>query len=175
MNAEAYGVWTADAERVTGYEMLGSSRSMFANMVSYCFDFKGLHCDSHIARWRGSATVIRTTLKVNGKAWNLTPNQKTRKPVVIEICMSDCVPDTYHGAKFHCDPIREFCFSPAVAYRKFTRLLVWVLPTHYLKGPLCPFSCSIRQKTSFRATMCLLGSSDNEILHLTPFSAKKRK
>jgi len=44
--SEAHDAWTADAERVTGYEMTGCTRSMFANRLSYFFDFRGLYFDS---------------------------------------------------------------------------------------------------------------------------------
>jgi len=42
--SEAHDAWTADGERVTGYEMTGCTRSMFANRLSYFFDFRGLCC-----------------------------------------------------------------------------------------------------------------------------------
>jgi len=42
--SEAHDAWTADAERVTGYEMTGCTRSMFANRLSYFFDFRGVYC-----------------------------------------------------------------------------------------------------------------------------------
>lgn len=49
--SEAHDAWTADAERVTGYEMTGCTRSMFANRLSYFFDFKGIccACDCYVA------------------------------------------------------------------------------------------------------------------------------
>jgi len=42
--SESHDAWTADADRVTGYEMTGCTRSMFANRLSYFFDFKGVYC-----------------------------------------------------------------------------------------------------------------------------------
>jgi len=39
--SESHDAWTADADRVTGYEMTGCTRSMFANRLSYFFDFRG--------------------------------------------------------------------------------------------------------------------------------------
>jgi len=44
--SEAHDAWTADADRVTGYEMTGCTRSMFANRLSYFFDFRGSCFDS---------------------------------------------------------------------------------------------------------------------------------
>ena len=40
--SEVHDAWTADADKVTGYEMTGCTRSMFANRLSYFFDFKGM-------------------------------------------------------------------------------------------------------------------------------------
>jgi len=40
--SESHDAWTADGEKVTGYEMTGCTRSMFANRLSYFFDFRGL-------------------------------------------------------------------------------------------------------------------------------------
>lgn len=42
--SEPHDAWTADAELVTGYEMTGCTRSMFANRLSYFFDFRGTLC-----------------------------------------------------------------------------------------------------------------------------------
>jgi len=44
--SEAYDAWTAaDSDQLTGYEITGCSRAMFANRLSYFFDFRGLYCD----------------------------------------------------------------------------------------------------------------------------------
>ena len=43
--SEAHEAWGADPQRVSGYELTGCVRSMFANRLSYFFDFKGLHND----------------------------------------------------------------------------------------------------------------------------------
>ena len=40
--SESHEAWTMDVEKITGYEMTGCTRSMFANRVSYTFDFKGI-------------------------------------------------------------------------------------------------------------------------------------
>lgn len=39
--SEAYDVWAADADKVTGYELPGSARTMLANRLSFFLDFKG--------------------------------------------------------------------------------------------------------------------------------------
>ena len=40
--SESHDVWSMDVESQVGYEMTGCNRSMFANRISYFFDFKGL-------------------------------------------------------------------------------------------------------------------------------------
>ena len=46
MASESHDAWSAtDADRVTGYEIPGCARSMFANRLTYFFDFKGLSCN----------------------------------------------------------------------------------------------------------------------------------
>jgi len=42
--SESHDAWIADGEKVTGYELTGCCRSMFANRLSYFFDFRGLYC-----------------------------------------------------------------------------------------------------------------------------------
>jgi fatty acid synthase len=39
--SESHDVWSNDVEKLVGYEMTGCTRSMFANRLSYFFDFKG--------------------------------------------------------------------------------------------------------------------------------------
>lgn len=39
--SESHEAWSSDIEHLSGYEMTGCTRSMFANRVSYFFDFKG--------------------------------------------------------------------------------------------------------------------------------------
>ncbi|XP_039306266.1 fatty acid synthase-like [Solenopsis invicta] len=39
--SESYEFWMRDSEDINGYSMLGSSKSMFANRVSFSFDFTG--------------------------------------------------------------------------------------------------------------------------------------
>ena len=39
--SEAHEAWALDLETIVGYEMTGCTRSMFANRLSYFFDFKG--------------------------------------------------------------------------------------------------------------------------------------
>ena len=39
--SESHEAWVGDLETVGGYEMTGCTRSMFANRLSYFFDFKG--------------------------------------------------------------------------------------------------------------------------------------
>jgi fatty acid synthase len=38
---EAHGVWLADMPAISGYEQTGCSMSMFANRLSWWFDFRG--------------------------------------------------------------------------------------------------------------------------------------
>ncbi len=40
--SESHEAWSYDAQDVVGYEMTGCTRSMFANRLSYYFDFKGM-------------------------------------------------------------------------------------------------------------------------------------
>lgn len=40
-SSESHEAWTNDVETVVGYEMTGCTRSMFANRLSFFFDFKG--------------------------------------------------------------------------------------------------------------------------------------
>lgn len=39
--SESHEAWSSDVDKLTGYEMTGCTRSMFANRLSYFFDFKG--------------------------------------------------------------------------------------------------------------------------------------
>ena len=39
--SEAHDIWGLCPEKIVGYEVTGCTRSMFANRISYCFDFKG--------------------------------------------------------------------------------------------------------------------------------------
>ena len=39
--SESHDAWSGDPENIVGYEMTGCTRSMFANRISYFFDFKG--------------------------------------------------------------------------------------------------------------------------------------
>ncbi|ELU07161.1 hypothetical protein CAPTEDRAFT_216526 [Capitella teleta] len=39
--SECHEVWSNDPEKITGYELTGCARSMFANRLSFFFDFKG--------------------------------------------------------------------------------------------------------------------------------------
>lgn len=43
-DSEMLRYWTADADRVTGYSATGCYRTMFANRISFAFDFKGPSC-----------------------------------------------------------------------------------------------------------------------------------
>jgi len=48
--------------------------------------------------------------------------------MVTKICVGHYVPDTCHYAKFHYDPMSEFCPPPhmqSCLYRVFIRLLFW--------------------------------------------------
>ena len=42
MAADAYEAWSANADKVSGYETINGARSMLANRLSYFFDFNGL-------------------------------------------------------------------------------------------------------------------------------------
>lgn len=39
--SEAHDAWSCDPEKTVGYSMTGCTRSMFANRLSFYFDFKG--------------------------------------------------------------------------------------------------------------------------------------
>ena len=39
--SESHEAWSTDTEKIVGYEMTGCQRSMFANRISFTFDFKG--------------------------------------------------------------------------------------------------------------------------------------
>jgi fatty acid synthase len=39
--SESHDAWTYDPEKTVGYSMTGCTRSMFANRLSFFFDFKG--------------------------------------------------------------------------------------------------------------------------------------
>lgn len=39
--SESHEAWSTDPEKIVGYEMTGCTRSMFANRLSFFFDFKG--------------------------------------------------------------------------------------------------------------------------------------
>lgn len=43
-DSEMLNYWVADADRVTGYCATGSYHTMFANRISFAFDFKGPSC-----------------------------------------------------------------------------------------------------------------------------------
>ena len=40
--SESHEAWSADPDVTVGYSMTGCTRSMFANRLSYFFDFKGI-------------------------------------------------------------------------------------------------------------------------------------
>ena len=39
--SESHDAWSKDLDKIVGYEMTGCTRSMFANRISFFFDFKG--------------------------------------------------------------------------------------------------------------------------------------
>ena len=43
MATEAHQAWSSNADNLTGYEMTGGARTMFANRLSYFFDLKGVY------------------------------------------------------------------------------------------------------------------------------------
>ena len=93
---------------------------------------------------------------------------KTPEPMATKIGTGDYVPDIHPRAKLHYDPIRRFCPPPCiceVAYQSFLGSSNSLPPR-----PLCRFWRSVRQKTSFRARMCLLGFPRTNFYMLTPFS-----
>lgn len=45
-SSESEEAWTADPANVSGYALTGCCRAMFANRLSYTFDFKGEMRDS---------------------------------------------------------------------------------------------------------------------------------
>jgi len=54
-------------------------------------------------------SVVRATMKVNGRGGNLTPRHpKTPQPMVTKICVLNYVGDIYHHAKFYPNRFRGF-------------------------------------------------------------------
>ena len=52
--SESHDAWSNDIDRLTGYEMTGCTRSMFANRLSFFFDLKGgrlLFCVLHLDKF----------------------------------------------------------------------------------------------------------------------------
>jgi len=102
---------------------------------------------------------------------------KTPEPIVTKFGMSDEVGNPYPYAKFYYDPIRSFCFlSHPVSARggahKVTRLVFWFFRQPTAKTP-APIFRSIRQMTSFRARMYLLGSPKQNFIFRSHFPPKK--
>ncbi|XP_039306405.1 fatty acid synthase-like [Solenopsis invicta] len=64
-SSESDEFWMRDAETINGYNLLGSSRSMFANRVSYSFDFTGpsysldTACSSSLYATHNAVNAIR--------------------------------------------------------------------------------------------------------------------
>ena len=52
--SESHDAWSGDPDNIVGYEMTGCTRSMFANRISYFFDFKG---ESYKAIWRSNDLI----------------------------------------------------------------------------------------------------------------------
>ena len=113
---------------------------------------------------------IKGDSRINGKVGNSTPAPpKAPVPIVAKICMGDYVGDPYPYAKFHNDPP----LSPKMCENshQVTRLVFLGGSSDSLPPrPLHRFLRSIRQMTSFRARMCLLGVSKTKIYISTPFS-----
>ena len=81
------------------------------------------------------------------------------------------VPDIYSCAKLHYDSIKGFCpHICEVAYQMFTRL-VFIFGDSSNSLPPRPLRRK-RQKTSFRARMCLLGVP-RKFLHFDPIFPRK--
>ena len=60
-----------------------------------------------ITRWHRSAKVLQGRRR---KSMEFDPRHpKSPEPMVTKICMGDYVQDIYRNAKFHYEPIREFC------------------------------------------------------------------
>jgi len=74
--SEAHEAWGADPQRISGYEMTGCTRAMFANRLSYFFDFKGMYCEKqvtnrllHVETDRNSVSVSDSAPKPMEKAY----------------------------------------------------------------------------------------------------------
>ena len=77
----------------------------------------------------------------------------------------------------NCITIRLGDFAPhicEVAYQMFTRLVFWGSSSYLPPRPLHRFWRSTRQKTSFRARMCLFGGPENKFFTFCPHFLPKR-
>ena len=107
---------------------------------------------------------------------------KTPEAMVTKLGMGDDVGDPYPCAKFHHDTIRSFCTPPprakarASAYRVNRPVNFFLGPSSSLQPrPLHRCLRSIRQMTSFRARMCLLGVPKTKFYISIPIFSKNRK
>ena len=78
-------------------------------------------------------------------------------------------------AKFHKDTITPFRPLNTRKFASSDSASFFGTSFSLQPRPLHRFSRSIRQMTSFRARMCLLGVPKTKILHFDPISPKKRK
>ena len=64
--SESHEAWSADTDKIVGYEMTGCQKSMFANRISFTFDFKGpsyaidTACSSSLLALDNAMLSIRT-------------------------------------------------------------------------------------------------------------------
>ena len=82
--------------------------------------------------------------------------------------------DPYHQAKFHQDTIIPFRPQIRENAPRVTRL-VFCTSVSLQSRLLHRFSRSVRQMTSFRARMCLLGAPKTELLHFDPIFLTKTR
>ena len=84
---------------------------------------------------------------------------KMPEPVATKIGRGDYIPDIYPCAKLHYDPIRGFCpHISEVAYQMFSRLVFWVLPTHYRLGHCADFDDQYVKRRRFVQGCAFWGS-----------------
>ena len=115
----------------------------------------------HTLQWRllsriSGATKTMSRKKFICNQYGITGYVKHRK---YKNWRGDYVPDIYHFAKLHYDPITEFCPRLCeVAYQMFTGLVFWVLTTRHTEGPCADFDDQYVKRRRFAQGCVFWGS-----------------